>query len=381
MNKIIYLRRNDHQDAAQQQELQQSVDTTDQKWSSLHSCVNSYRDQLAKTTQLLKQIEEIEEWLSQKMQLIYKFNSTNTIELTTNQVNKYLDDIKQYTDLNLDKIRCLASEIYGELDGPNRVKHVVTKSVSLLNSFIELKDQLNESEKSKKRTSQIYHESALDDTECGPDFAKKLESTIVLNGSKHTFECVIIGAQPLEVKWFKNGNELHNSPQVHLAYSEKTGVCSLTLNEVNSSDNALFSCKVKNYFGLAETSAYLRVKEAVKLNGSAPLVVSPLESVQLNADSTYTLECIISGQPEPNIVWYKDSVEIDALPEPLRSTYKQSKFINVRQLTITNTNAEFHSGAYTCRAKNEYGEADCSCAVLVRSKQKFKKYFLLKYQY
>jgi hypothetical protein len=57
-------------------------------------------------------------------------------------------------------------------------------------------------------------------------------------------------------------------------------------------------------------------------------------------------------------------------PEPLKSSYKQSKFINVRQLTISNADSELHSGAYTCKAKNEFGEADCSCGVLIRSKGK-----------
>ena len=109
------------------------------------------------------------------------------------------------------------------------------------------------------------------------------------------------------------------------------------------------------------------IKDLVKPQGSAPMVVTPLESVQLNADSNYTLECIITGEPEPKVVWFKDSIEIDMLPEPIRSTYKQSRFMNVRQLTITNTDPDFHSGAYTCRARNDYGEADCSCGILIRS--------------
>ena len=239
----------------------------------------------------------------------------------------------------------------------------------MLNSFIELKEKQKAAEiepKAKKRTSQIYHESALADTE-SPDFVKKLESTVVLNGSKHSFECIVNEAPDMTIRWYKNGVELLSSDQSLTNYDKKSGVCTLSMPEVNLNDNALYSCKVSNYFGMAETSAYLKVKEAVKSKGSAPLVISPLESVQLNADSAYTLECIISGEPEPSVTWYKDSVDIDSLPEPLRSSYRQSKFINVRQLTIINTDSDLHSGAYTCKAKNEYGEADCSCGVLIRS--------------
>lgn len=240
----------------------------------------------------------------------------------------------------------------------------------MLNSFIELKDKQQSAEiepKTKKRTSQIYHESALADSE-SPDFSKKLESTVVLNGFKHSFECIVNEAPEMTIKWYKNGIELQNTEQTLISYDNKTGLCTLLIPEANLNDNALYSCKASNYFGMAETSAYLKVKEAVKSKGCAPLVISPLESVQLNTDSSYTLECIISGEPEPNVTWYKDSVEIDSLPEPLRSSYRQSKFINVRQLTIMNTDSDLHSGAYKCKAKNEYGEADCSCAVLIRSK-------------
>ena len=87
----------------------------------------------------------------------------------------------------------------------------------------------------------------------------------------------------------------------------------------------------------------------------------------MNAESNYTLECMISGEPEPNVTWYKDNIEIDLYPEPIKTTYRTSKFMNVRQLAIFNTSPEIHNGTYTCRAKNEYGEAECSCEILVRS--------------
>lgn len=381
---MVYLRFNERQDTNQQQELQDLIDNIDKKWTSLHSNVNAYRDLLAKTTQLLKLMEEVEEWITYRMQIIYKCN-TKEHNLNVEHLIKNVEDVKQFNDANIEKMRRLAVEIYGylnffcflndflithlkkigEKDGPNRIKHVVTKSINLLNSFIELKENSN------KRTSQIYHESPAVDSECGPDFLKKLESTIVPTGSKHLYECIVNEAPNLEIKWFKNGVEIENTLDSLIQYDTKTGLCSLTINKVNTSDNALFSCKASNRFGLAETSAHLKVKELVKSKGSAPLIVSPLESVQLNADSTYTLECIISGEPEPNVVWYKDSIEIDSLPEPLKSSYKQSKFINVRQLTISNADSELQSGAYTCKAKNEFGEADCSCGVLIRSKKNY----------
>ena len=253
---------------------------------------------------------------------------------------------------------------------------MVTKNIDLCNNFIQLKTdfeeakkELNEkeTEKVKLKTSQIYLESPIVEQELPPDFTKRLESAIAFLGSKHSFECIFSGTPPLTVKWFKNGVEIEPSSNLMITYDEKNGICVLTLNDVSHNDNALFACRVNNELGMAETSAYLKVKEISKPKGSAPLVVTPLESVQLNAGSHYTLECIISGDPEPKVTWYKDNIEIELLPESVKTTFKVGKFMNVRQLTITNTEPELHSGTYTCRAKNEYGEADCTCGILVRS--------------
>ena len=116
---MIYLRRNDHQDAQQQQELQESIVAIDKKWTSLHSHVNSYRNHLAKTTQLFKLMEEIEEWIGHQMQTVYKFNSTYNIKSSGSSteslnINKYVDDINQFNVTHIDKMKQLAAEIYGK---------------------------------------------------------------------------------------------------------------------------------------------------------------------------------------------------------------------------------------------------------------------------
>ncbi len=219
-----------------------------------------------------------------------------------------------------------------------------------------------------KRTSQIYRELPAEEPRTGPDFTKKLESAVVMAGTRHYMECLVTGSQPMDIKWFVNDKQVHSSPRTTVSFNERTGVCLLVINEVDPGDSALFACRVANELGMAETSAYLKVKEVARPVGSAPMVVTPLESVQLNAEANYTLECIITGEPEPQVTWFKDSIEINTIPEPMRSTFKQSRFMNVRQLSIVNASPDWHSGAYTCRARNEYGEADCSCGILIRSK-------------
>ena len=383
-DKIIEKRTIDHADPIQQKNLQDSLNFIDKKWSTLHTGVKDYRDSLANTTKFYKLVEEVEIWTEHKTETINRLvakkkecKDLKEAEIIDNQIEENLKDAHTFNETKVKGLNQLANKLYGD-EGANKVKYVVIKTIDLKDKFVKLKTDINEVKtqlnvetqtiEPPKRISQIYRELPAIEPLIPPDFVKKLESAIVLLGSRHYFECIVSGSQPMEIQWTKNEAILRNGPNYKISFNEKTGVCLLVINETNLHDNALFACRVTNELGLAETSAYVKVKEVAKPQGSAPMVVTPLESVQLNGDSNYTLECIISGEPEPKVVWFKDSIEIDSLPEPIKSTYKQSKFMNVRQLTITGTDPDWHSGAYTCRARNEYGEADCSCGILVRSK-------------
>jgi hypothetical protein len=114
--------------------------------------------------------------------------------------------------------------------------------------------------KQQLKTSQIYRESPIIEPELAPDFEKKLENIIALEGNKVTFECLVSGSAPLDIKWLKNGSELINSSNTIINHTPSNGMCTLTLNEVTTNDNAMYSCKANNQQGMCETSAYLKVK-------------------------------------------------------------------------------------------------------------------------
>jgi hypothetical protein len=119
-----------------------------------------------------------------------------------------------------------------------------------------------ENEKLKQiKTSQLYHDSEALEIDTAPDFKKKLESAIVLASSKHTFECTVTGTQPFEIKWFKNGIEIDTlAANISSSFNETLGLLQLIIHNTQLSDNALFSCRVVNDLGMAETNAFLKVK-------------------------------------------------------------------------------------------------------------------------
>jgi hypothetical protein len=381
VEQIVQIRRLNLDDAGsnQQQELLAVLAQIEKKWSHLHASIKDYRDALAKENAFHKLYEEIELWTTQKRQVIQRLviskgecQEIREVEHVLTQIETNMQEVRKFADTKVKYLTQLAVQIYGENHQQPKVKHVATKNFELLNNLIEIKaetetlkttiaEKLN---KNATKMSQMYHELPLEEPETPPDFKKRLESAIVFTGSKHTFECVADGTRPFTITWLKDGQVVNSdSSNMSICIDEKTGSTSLTLTKASQSDNSLFSCRILNELGTAETSAYLKVKDYFKPKGSAPLIVTPLESIQLNPESNYTLECIISGEPEPCLTWFKDNVEITEASEH----FKIGRFMNVRQLTVLNANPEIHSGTYTCRAKNEYGEANCSCGILIRS--------------
>lgn len=182
----------------------------------------------------------------------------------------------------------------------------------------------------------------------------------------HSFECTVVGSTPMNIKWYKDGVELSDdSLNYEKVYNQENGFCSLKINKCKLDDSGLYSCRAINALGMAETSAYLKIKELIKEpEGNPPQIITPLESDQISSNINYTLECVISGTPEPTITWYKDDVQIE---DSANSQFKIEKFVNIRQLKITNTQSDKHSGKYTCRAQNDYGIAETSCVIFVKA--------------
>lgn len=72
------------------------------------------------------------------------------------------------------------------------------------------------------------------------------------------------------------------------------------------------------------------------------------------------LECQATGHPMPQISWSKDGVSIDNNPEYVVFDLNGSCAIKIRKAS-----APVHEGNYTCRARNERGEAVTTCQLYV----------------
>ncbi|XP_030235271.1 myopalladin isoform X2 [Gadus morhua] len=93
-----------------------------------------------------------------------------------------------------------------------------------------------------------------------PCFVQKLKSREVLEGSKVQLDCTVTGLPVPEVRWFCEGKELENSPDIQIL--TLAGRHSLIIAEAFEEDTGRYSCFASNYYGTDSTSAEIYVEGA-----------------------------------------------------------------------------------------------------------------------
>ncbi|KAI2666286.1 Myosin light chain kinase, smooth muscle [Labeo rohita] len=76
------------------------------------------------------------------------------------------------------------------------------------------------------------------------------------------------------------------------------------------------------------------------------------------------LSCLITGYPDPEVVWLKDSELLELQEECVKVDYEEDGSCT---LTLENVSPH-HTGLYSCKATNALGEALCSATVTVEKK-------------
>ncbi|KAF4518524.1 hypothetical protein B566_EDAN004268, partial [Ephemera danica] len=180
----------------------------------------------------------------------------------------------------------------------------------------------------------------------------------------------LVQAKPVpEITWHK-GEELivpTNTRTTH--YQPETGIATLTLHEPTIDDEAIYMCRAINKFGQAESRANLIIGETVSIHKPivmvAPQITKPLEAKICKADSSVTMEVEFSGQPTPQVKWYRNGKEIT--PETRGKkilTEGMKSELNIPQI------ARADIGKYEVRTTNESGEARTSATVSVVEEDK-----------
>uniref|UniRef100_A0A8C4TPH8 Palladin n=1 Tax=Falco tinnunculus TaxID=100819 RepID=A0A8C4TPH8_FALTI len=94
-----------------------------------------------------------------------------------------------------------------------------------------------------------------------PQFTQKLRSQEVAEGNRVLLECRVAGNPVPDVRWFCEGKELQNSPDIQI-HSASGGLHSLIIAEAFEDDTGRYTCLASNSIGSDSTSAEIFIEGA-----------------------------------------------------------------------------------------------------------------------
>ncbi|XP_066475576.1 myopalladin [Tiliqua scincoides] len=111
-----------------------------------------------------------------------------------------------------------------------------------------------------------------------PHFSQKLKSREVPEGTKVQLDCIVVGIPAPEVRWYCEGKELENSPDIHIIQSGNQH--SLIILEAFEEDTGRYSCFASNIYGTDSTSAEIYVEGASSSESEADTSKEEIDQYQ-----------------------------------------------------------------------------------------------------
>uniref|UniRef100_A0A4W5PQ06 Ig-like domain-containing protein n=1 Tax=Hucho hucho TaxID=62062 RepID=A0A4W5PQ06_9TELE len=212
-----------------------------------------------------------------------------------------------------------------------------------------------------------------------PHFLQKLKSREVLEGSKVQLDCVVRGLPMPEVRWFCEGKELENCPDIQIINNGE--LHSLIIAEAFEEDTGRYSCFASNFYGTDSTSAEIYVEDSYTLSldifpqgldgrpiMAAPVFTKSLQDLLASESQLVVLECRVKGVPFPKVDWYREGTVIEDSPD-FRILQKKPRSMAESEEICTLVIAEVFpedSGTFTCTASNKYGTVSSIAALRVK---------------
>ncbi|XP_073690642.1 myopalladin-like [Garra rufa] len=146
-----------------------------------------------------------------------------------------------------------------------------------------------------------------------PQFIQKLKSREVPEGSKVQLDCIVRGLPAPEVRWFCEGKELENSPDIQIIANGEHHT--LIIAEAFEEDTGRYSCFASNFYGTDSTSAEIYIEGAsssdsdveqnfqAQVNKKFPQPKPPVVPVEPSAsaeDATLTITSTFAEPQEPS---------------------------------------------------------------------------------
>ncbi|NWQ99883.1 TITIN protein, partial [Paradoxornis webbianus] len=192
-----------------------------------------------------------------------------------------------------------------------------------------------------------------------PSFVKKVDPSYLLTpGDSARLQCKIKGSPEIQVTWFKNNKEIHESNTHRMSFVNFVAV--LDILEMKVDDTGTYSCEAVNEVGSDSCTTEVVVKEP-------PSFIRTLEPAELVKGTNPILQCEVAGTGPFEISWYKDKKQIRSSKK-----YRLTSQKAVISLEVSSFNSA-DVGEYECVIANEVGKCMCSATYILKEPPTFVK--------
>uniref|UniRef100_A0A4W4FQU8 Receptor-type tyrosine-protein phosphatase F n=1 Tax=Electrophorus electricus TaxID=8005 RepID=A0A4W4FQU8_ELEEL len=182
-----------------------------------------------------------------------------------------------------------------------------------------------------------------------PSFVKTPEDQTGISGGVASFVCQAVGEPKPRITWMKKGKKVSSQRFEVIEFDDGSGSVLRIQPLRTHRDEAIYECTATNSVGEINTSAKLTVLEENQIPLGFPNIDMGPQLKVVERTRTATMLCAASGNPDPEISWFKDFLPVD-----INSSNGRIKQLRSGALQIENSD-ESDQGKYECVAMNSAG--------------------------
>ncbi|XP_053088105.1 protein tyrosine phosphatase receptor type Fa isoform X9 [Pangasianodon hypophthalmus] len=182
-----------------------------------------------------------------------------------------------------------------------------------------------------------------------PSFIKSPEDQTGISGGVASFVCQAVGEPKPRITWMKKGKKVSSQRFEVIEFDDGSGSVLRIQPLRTHRDEAIYECTATNSMGEINTSAKLTVLEEDQIPHGFPTIDMGPQLKVVERTRTATILCAASGNPDPEIFWFKDFLPVD-----INGSNGRIKQLRSGALQIENSE-ESDQGKYECVATNSAG--------------------------
>ncbi|KAM9385240.1 receptor-type tyrosine-protein phosphatase F-like [Pholidichthys leucotaenia] len=188
-----------------------------------------------------------------------------------------------------------------------------------------------------------------------PSFIKSPEDQTGISGGVVSFVCQAAGDPKPRITWMKKGKKVSSQRFEVIEFDDGSGSVLRIQPLRTHRDEAIYECTAANSIGEIISSAKLTVLEEDQIPHGFPSIDMGPQLKVVERTRTATMLCAASGNPDPEIYWFKDFLPVDIGSSNGRIKQLRSGGTPIRGALQIENSEESDQGKYECLAINSAG--------------------------